>query len=88
MSVCMETTSVPRWDVEERGIAEGGRTVTILSFGGAAEARARGSSRASPDGASTGYECPPGGRWAPRPSSVASSLRPASDGAWFWSATR
>lgn len=32
MSVCMATTSVPRWE-EERRIAEGGRTVTILSFG-------------------------------------------------------
>jgi len=40
MSVCMDTTSVPRWE-EERRIAEGGRSVTILSFGDAALAQAR-----------------------------------------------
>lgn len=40
MSVCMETTSVPRWH-EEQHIAEGGRTVTILSFGDAATEHAR-----------------------------------------------
>jgi dimethylamine monooxygenase subunit C len=40
MSVCMETTSVPRWH-EEQHIAEGGRTVTVLSFGDAAAEHAR-----------------------------------------------
>ncbi|WP_231921860.1 dimethylamine monooxygenase subunit DmmA family protein [Rhodococcus rhodochrous] len=40
MSVCMGTTSVPRWD-EERRIAGGGRYVTVLSFGDAALDRAR-----------------------------------------------
>ncbi|UYF92372.1 50S ribosomal protein L32 [Rhodococcus aetherivorans] len=40
MSVCMETTSVPRWD-EERTVADGGRTVTVLSFGDAATDHAR-----------------------------------------------
>ncbi|QBJ98606.1 hypothetical protein ERC79_07935 [Rhodococcus sp. ABRD24] len=37
----METTSVPRWDVEARTLADGGRSVTVLSFGRAAEPRAR-----------------------------------------------
>lgn len=41
MSACMETTGVPRWDIEARALADAGRTVTVLSFGGAAEARAR-----------------------------------------------
>lgn len=41
MSVCMETTSVPRWGVEPGGPVDGGRYVTVLSFGGAAESRAR-----------------------------------------------
>ena len=40
MSVCMGTTSVPRWD-EERRIAAEGRTVTILSFGEEATEPAR-----------------------------------------------
>ncbi|MBU4615741.1 hypothetical protein IM877_13455 [Rhodococcus sp. GG48] len=37
----METTSAPRWDVETGGPVDGGRYVTVLSFGGAAEPRAR-----------------------------------------------
>ncbi|WP_308257039.1 dimethylamine monooxygenase subunit DmmA family protein [Rhodococcus sp. DMU2021] len=40
MNVCMDTTSMPRWD-EERSIAGGGRTFTILSFGDEAAEQAR-----------------------------------------------
>ncbi len=40
MSVCMDTTSVPRWE-EERRIADRGRTFTILSFGEEATEPAR-----------------------------------------------
>ncbi|WP_068162749.1 dimethylamine monooxygenase subunit DmmA family protein [Rhodococcus phenolicus] len=40
MSVCANTTSVPRW-AEERAVAPGGRVVTVMSFGHAAAERAR-----------------------------------------------
>lgn len=40
MSVCMDTTSVPRW-AEERAVAAGGRVITVMSFGEAATERAR-----------------------------------------------
>ncbi|WP_107982487.1 dimethylamine monooxygenase subunit DmmA family protein [Rhodococcus sp. OK519] len=37
----METTSVPRWGMGTTGTADSGRYVTVLSFGAAAEPRAR-----------------------------------------------
>ncbi|WP_241384171.1 dimethylamine monooxygenase subunit DmmA family protein [Rhodococcus sp. CH91] len=57
MSVCPGTTSVPRWD-EERHIATGARTVTILSFGADAATRAR-ELLSSFDGCRTDWMCLP-----------------------------
>ncbi len=41
MTVCMGTTTVGRWHAERTAVADGGRTITVLSFGGAAGRRAQ-----------------------------------------------
>lgn len=41
MTVCMGTTTVGRWHTERTAVADGGRTVTVLSFGAAAGRRAQ-----------------------------------------------
>ncbi|MGW4477560.1 dimethylamine monooxygenase subunit DmmA family protein [Rhodococcus triatomae] len=41
MAVCMETTTVGRWHTERASVADGGRAVTVLSFGGVAGRRAQ-----------------------------------------------